>query len=67
MVVINTSIGLRPVEIAEILQQRDANLKQLKAQMDEQDAIYLQLKDDVDALKTHLKIGNATAANSTQK
>jgi hypothetical protein len=63
-VVINTSIGLRPIEIAEVLQQRDANLKLLQTQMNEQDATYRKLKDDVEALKVHLHIGGASASNA---
>ena len=66
-VVINTSIGLRPIEIAEVLQQRDANLKALQAQINEQDTIYTHLKEDVESLKAHLNIGATATSNGTNK
>ena len=66
-VVINTSIGLRPIEIAEVLQQRDAHLKSLQVQMNEQDTIYSKLKEDVESLKAHLNIGATATLNSTNK
>jgi len=66
-VVINTSIGLRPIEIAEVLQQRDARLKTLQAQMQDQDATYRKLKDDVDELKAHLNIGGGASASHINK
>ncbi len=64
-VVINVSIGLRPTEIAEVLQQREESLRSLQQQIEEQTSIHNALKEDVNLLKAHLNIdGNSSKGGS---
>ena len=52
--VINVSIGLRPTEIAEVLRQREENLKSLQEQMNLQNQIHTSLQQNVDMLKEYV-------------
>ncbi len=64
-VVINVSVGLRPTEIAEVLKQREASLKSLQQQINDQNAIHSELKADVDMLKTYLELGGKPSVKGT--
>ncbi|MEP6646606.1 MAG: hypothetical protein ABJC12_05920 [Saprospiraceae bacterium] len=57
-VVINVSIGLRPTEIAEVLKQRENNLKSLQEQINTQNSVQQSLKDDVHMLKAYLDVSD---------
>ncbi len=61
-VVINVSIGLRPTEIAEVLKQREENLKSLQLQIQEQNTVHEALKADVELLKNYLETGNKSSS-----
>ncbi|MEP6796068.1 MAG: hypothetical protein ABJB16_17190 [Saprospiraceae bacterium] len=64
-VVINVSVGMRPTEIAEVLKQREANLKSLQQQINDQNAIHTELKADVDMLKAYLELGGKPSTKGT--
>lgn len=64
-VVINVSVGLRPTEIAEVLKQREASLKSLQQQINDQNAIHTELKADVDMLKAYLELGGKPSTKGT--